>query len=38
MGEQLQAYYAQLMSEPVPDCLVQLLAQLDGKAGGHDGE
>ncbi|MBB3018965.1 hypothetical protein FHR70_002019 [Microvirga lupini] len=38
LGEQLQAYYAQLMSEPVPDCLVQLLAQLDGKAGGHDGE
>ena len=38
LGEQLQAYYAQLMNEPVPDRFVQLLAQLDGKAGGHDGE
>ncbi|MFC1456802.1 NepR family anti-sigma factor [Microvirga arabica] len=38
LGEQLQAYYAQLMSEPVPDRFVQLLAQLDGKQGGQDGE
>jgi Anti-sigma factor NepR len=38
LGEQLQAYYAQLMSEPVPDRFVQLLAQLDGKRSGHDGE
>jgi hypothetical protein len=38
LGEQLQAYYAQLMSEPVPDRYVQLLAQLDTKEGGSDGE
>jgi hypothetical protein len=38
LGEQLQGYYAQLMSEPVPDRFVQLLAQLDGKRSGHDGE
>jgi Anti-sigma factor NepR len=38
LGEQLQGFYAQLMNEPVPDRFVQLLAQLDGKAGGHDGE
>lgn len=38
LGEQLQAYYAQLMNEPVPDRFVQLLAQLNGKQGGQDGE
>jgi hypothetical protein len=38
LGEQLQAYYAQLMSEPVPDRFVQLLAQMDGKRSGHDGD
>jgi len=38
LGEQLQAYYARLMSEPVPDRYVQLLAQLDTKEGGSDGE
>ena len=38
LGEQLQAYYAKLMSEPVPDRLIQLLAQLDGKGSGSDGE
>jgi hypothetical protein len=38
LGEQLQAYYAQLVNEPVPDRFVQLLAQLDGKRSGHDGE
>jgi Anti-sigma factor NepR len=38
LGEQLQAYYAQLMNEPVPDRLLQLLAQLDTKEGGPDGE
>ena len=38
LGEQLQAYYAKLMSEPVPDRLSQLLAQLDGKGSGSDGE
>jgi hypothetical protein len=38
LGEQLQAYYAKLMSEPVPDRFVQLLAQLDGREGDRDGE
>jgi hypothetical protein len=38
LGEQLQAYYAHLMSEPVPDRFVQLLAQLDGKENGGDGK
>jgi hypothetical protein len=38
LGEQLQAFYAQLMSESVPDRLLQLLAQLDTKEGGSDGE
>jgi hypothetical protein len=38
LGEQLQAYYAHLMSEPVPDRFVQLLAQLDGIESGRDGE
>lgn len=38
LGEQLQAYYAQLMSEPVPDRFVELLKQLDGKGSGQDGE
>ena len=37
LGKQLQAYYAQLMSEPVPDRFVQLLAQLDGTESGRDG-
>ena len=38
LGEQLQTYYAQLMSEPVPERFVQLLKQLDGKERGRDGE
>ncbi|MFC5086244.1 NepR family anti-sigma factor [Microvirga arabica] len=38
LGEQLQAFYSHLMNEPVPDRFVQLLAQLDGKQGGQDGE
>ncbi len=38
LGEQLQAYYAQLMNEPVPERFVQLLQQLDGKKKSHDGE
>jgi Anti-sigma factor NepR len=38
LGEQLQTYYTQLMSEPVPDRFVQLLKQLDGKERDHDGE
>nr|WP_274597303.1 NepR family anti-sigma factor [Microvirga tunisiensis] len=38
MGEQLQAFYSHLMSEPVPDRFVQLLTQLDGIESGRDGE
>jgi hypothetical protein len=38
LGEQLQTYYAQLMSEPVPDRFIQLLKQLDGKERDRDGE
>ncbi len=38
LGEQLQAFYSQLISEPVPDRFVQLLAQLDGKRSGQDGK
>jgi hypothetical protein len=38
LGEQLQAFYAQLMSEPVPERFVELLAQLDGQESGRDGE
>jgi hypothetical protein len=37
LGEQLQAFYAHLMSEPVPDRLTHLLAQLDRQGNGHDG-
>jgi hypothetical protein len=37
LGEQLQTYYAQLMSEPVPERFVQLLKQLDGTESGRDG-
>jgi Anti-sigma factor NepR len=38
LGEQLQGFYTHLMNEPVPDRFVQLLAQLDGKRSGQDGE
>jgi hypothetical protein len=38
LGEQLQAFYSHLMSEPVPDRFVQLLQQLDGKGNELDGE
>jgi hypothetical protein len=38
LGEQLQAFYAHLVSEPVPDRFVQLLQQLDGKKKSDDGE
>jgi hypothetical protein len=38
LGEQLQAFYAHLMSEPVPDRLIQLLAQLDRTGSVRDGE
>ena len=38
LGGQLQAYYAKLMRQPVPDRFVQLLAQLDTKQGASDGE
>lgn len=38
LGEQLQAFYAHLMNEPVPDRFVRLLAQLDRNESGSDGE
>ena len=38
LGEQLQAFYAHLMNEPVPDRFVRLLDQMDRKRDGHDGE
>jgi hypothetical protein len=38
LGEQLQAFYAHLISEPVPDRFVHLLRQLDRKGNGHDGQ
>jgi hypothetical protein len=38
LGEQLQAFYAHLMSEPVPDRFLQLLQQMDGNGKSHDGE
>jgi hypothetical protein len=36
LGEQLQAFYAHLMSEPVPDRFLQLLQQLDGRERDRD--
>ena len=38
LGEQLQAFYSHLMSEPVPERFVQLLQQLNGKGNELDGE
>ena len=38
LGEQLQAFYSHLISEPVPDRLIQLLDQLDRKGNGRDGD
>jgi Anti-sigma factor NepR len=38
LGEQLQTFYAHLISEPVPDRFVRLLDQLDRQRNGHDGE
>jgi hypothetical protein len=38
LGEQLQAFYAHLMSEPVPDRLVEILTRLDRTGSSHDGE
>ncbi|KLK93440.1 hypothetical protein AA309_08960 [Microvirga vignae] len=38
LGEQLQAFYAHLMSAPVPDRLVQLLEQPDRKGSASDGD
>jgi hypothetical protein len=38
LGEQLQAFYSRLMSEPVPDRLIRLLQQLDEKGSGRNGE
>ena len=37
LGEQLQAFYVHLISEPVPDRFVQLLDQLDRKGNRHYG-
>lgn len=36
LGEQLQACYARLTSEPVPARFVQLLEQLDRKGSGDN--
>jgi Anti-sigma factor NepR len=38
LGEQLPAYYSHLMSEPVPDRLVEILTRLDRTGSSHDGE
>ena len=38
LGEQLQAFYAHLMNEPVPERLIQLLAELNRKQDGRHGE
>jgi hypothetical protein len=38
LGEQLQAFYAHLMSEPVPDRLIEILTRLDRTGSSHDGE
>ncbi|WP_170316125.1 NepR family anti-sigma factor [Microvirga calopogonii] len=38
LGEQLQAFYAHLMNEPVPDRFLQLLANLDRIGNKTDGE
>ena len=38
LGEQLQAFYSHLMSEPVPDRLIEILNRLDRTGSSHDGE
>jgi Anti-sigma factor NepR len=38
LGEQLQAFYAHLMNEPVPDRVVQLLKPLDRTGSARNGE
>jgi hypothetical protein len=38
LGEQLRTFYADLMSGPVPDRFVQLLAQLERKENGRNGD
>jgi hypothetical protein len=38
LGEQLQAFYSHLMSEPVPDRLIETLTRLDRTGSSHDGE
>jgi Anti-sigma factor NepR len=38
LGAQLPAFYAHLMSEPVPDRLVEILTRLDRTGSSHDGE
>ena len=38
LGKQLQAFYAHLTDEQVPDRLIQILQQLDKQESGRDGE
>ena len=38
LGERLQAFYAHLMNEPLPDRLVELLEQLERTGSARDGE
>jgi hypothetical protein len=38
LGEQLQAFYAHLMNEPVPDQFIQLLASLDRNGSQTNGD
>ena len=38
LGEQLKAFYAHLVNEPVPDRFIRLLDQLDRDASETDGE
>jgi hypothetical protein len=37
LGEQLQAFYSQLINEPVPNRFVQLLDRLDRQRNRHNG-
>jgi Anti-sigma factor NepR len=36
LGDRLRAYYAHLMSDPIPDHLVRLLQALDGHEGADN--
>ena len=37
LGERLRAHYAQLMSDPIPDALLQILEPLDQKGRANHG-